>query len=120
MYNSNKNKIKMALWQRIEKVGECWLWTGKRNNGPYPGNDSYSFTPCVMVDKKYKSTRRVIWEICGGKLFKSFNIRAKCGTELCVRPSHLTDRPPSTWGKVEFPIKSELPISDEETLTINF
>jgi len=75
----------MALIDRTEEVGDCFLWTGSTSGG----NPTY--TPhgktCTLV-------RRAMFELAGGVLKPRVPLITTCGEKLCIHPEHI--KPSST------------------------
>lgn len=71
------------FWAKVDKSGECWLWTGAKNNKGYgqiglPGRGTGS-----MLAHRYSFLLHY------GPIHVSLFICHKCDTPLCVRPDHL-------------------------------
>lgn len=69
------------FWAKVDKSGECWMWTGKRfsTNGYGVGS----------IRGKSTGAHRVSWELHNGPIPKGKFIRHRCDTKACVRPDHL-------------------------------
>jgi len=68
------------FWQRVDKSGDCWLWTGGRNRDGYGrlerGND-------VIQAHRYA------WLITFGPIPPGLEACHRCDNPPCVRPDHL-------------------------------
>lgn len=70
-----------AFWERVDKSGDCWMWTGATNTR-YPvfalggrGNMGYA--------------HRFSFELNVGPIPDGYEIDHLCRVPLCVRPDHL-------------------------------
>lgn len=74
----------MLMEPRVVEEGDCLLWTGATTaDGDRP--KVYSAGEAFPV-------RLMIWKAMHGDPKPGFRIGAKCGTPLCVEPSHLIER----------------------------
>ncbi len=68
------------FWQRVDKAGDCWLWTwGKSSTG-------YGL---LRVDGKPQSVHRLSWKIHFGEIPEGMFVLHSCDVRACVRPDHL-------------------------------
>jgi HNH endonuclease len=68
------------FWSKVDKSGECWLWTACRHVDGYG-----SFN----LNKKNMRAHRLSWEMENGKIPAGLCVLHRCDVRLCVRPSHL-------------------------------
>ena len=66
---------------RIDKSGDCWIWTGARQ-----GPDSYGR---FRYDGKVALTHRLSYELANGPIEPGLQICHTCDNPPCVRPDHL-------------------------------
>lgn len=72
----------IRFWSRVNKSGDCWLWTGHQNA---PGRYGR-----IRIGGKSLLTHRVSWALANGPIPDDLCVLHLCDTTLCVRPSHLT------------------------------
>ena len=68
--------LEIPFWSRVDKSGECWLWTGWVNRGGY-GSCSRG------------TAHRVAWELANGPIPDRLMVLHHCDIRRCVRPDHL-------------------------------
>ena len=68
------------FWERVDTTGECWLWTGHRNEDGY-GTLGWQY-------KQY-SAHRLSYEIAYGAIPPGLCVCHRCDNPPCVRPDHL-------------------------------
>jgi len=78
------------FWPRVNRegpvpphrpeLGPCWLWTGATTPGGYG-----RFT----LNKVYKSTHRVSYELTHGLIPDGLDVLHRCDVRMCVNPAHL-------------------------------
>jgi HNH endonuclease len=78
------------FWERVDRSGTCWLWTGTRDRG---------YAVFKRHGKKHMATRYV-YELYYGPVPDGHHITHTCegDTTLCVRPEHLIAALPSEIG----------------------
>jgi hypothetical protein len=67
---------KGEFWERVEKTGGCWLWTGSRNGGGY-GNYGG------------KGAHRYAYELLKAPIPPGLVIDHLCRVRHCVNPDHM-------------------------------
>lgn len=73
-------KDKARFWAKVDRTGNCWLWTAAVDK------DGYGF---FKVYPKMVRAHRVSYEIAHGPIAPGVKIDHTCHTPSCVNPSHL-------------------------------
>ena len=68
---------------RIDKTGDCWMWTGSRTKAGY-GQLQYR-----RVSQQPLLAHRVAWELRFGSAPGKLHVLHHCDNPACVRPEHL-------------------------------
>jgi hypothetical protein len=68
------------FWSKVNKDGDCWLWTG------YIGSNGYGR---YHYNGKQRPAHRAAFEITNGPVAPELFIDHLCHNPLCVRPDHL-------------------------------
>lgn len=73
----------VRMWARVERSGECWVWTGARMKTGHGqiGADAPSHRTVL--------THRLSWESAYGPIPEGLQVNHTCDNPPCVRPSHL-------------------------------
>lgn len=69
------------FWSKVDKTGDCWLWTGTRDPKGY---GSFS-----EGRGSTRGAHRVAWEMANGPVPEGLYLDHLCRTPACVRVSHL-------------------------------
>lgn len=75
-----KKTTEERFWSKVDRTGECWLWTGACNSDHY-GRFSHG--------GKLALPHRLSFEWAHGEIPEGLHIDHRCGTRNCVRPDHL-------------------------------
>lgn len=67
------------FWEKVNKSGECWLWTAGKTSG-------YGV---IRVDGKNFLAHRLSWEWANGSIPDGMCIDHICLERSCVNPKHL-------------------------------
>lgn len=68
------------FWDRVDKTGECWLWTGARARKDYGA---------VRFQGRQQPAHRVAWQLTFGPIPGGLFVLHHCDNPPCVRPDHL-------------------------------
>jgi hypothetical protein len=72
--------LDQRFWARVDKSGDCWLWTGAKNL------DGYGV---ISSEGKPSLTHRVAYELQVGPIPRGQQIDHICHATSCVRAEHL-------------------------------
>lgn len=74
-----KSELK-RFWKKVDKSGDCWLWTAYKKKGGYG---------TFNVEGTMITAHRFSWQIHFGGIPEGMNVLHKCDTPACIRPEHL-------------------------------
>lgn len=73
------------FWSRVDKSGECWLWTGSTYRAP---RNRTQYGHLRDAGKDWV-THRYAWFVTFGPIPPGKQVNHHCDTTLCCRPDHL-------------------------------
>ena len=76
----NYPPAKERLFQRVDKSGECWLWTGGKTY------DGYGM---MKVDGRQTYVHRFSYQLHKGEIPEGMFVCHSCDVPNCVNPDHL-------------------------------
>ena len=68
------------FYSKIDKSGNCWLWTGTRHRMGYGR---------FKLNGKMMYTHRIMWELKNGPIPDDLFVLHKCDNPPCCNPEHL-------------------------------
>lgn len=80
-YKRKSNPIEERFWSRVNKSGDCWIWTGCTTGNGYGA---------IQYNGKQEGTHRVAWMMVHGSIPKGMMVMHACDNPLCVRIDHLS------------------------------
>ena len=75
------SSIQKRFWDKVNKDGDCWLWTAGKNG------DGYGYF--AIAHRQMLRASRYSWEITSGPIPSGLFVLHKCDVKLCVKPDHL-------------------------------
>lgn len=77
------SEVEAKFWARVDKSGDCWLWTGAANNG------RGQFTVTRQPMRVRVPAHVFAWTAANGEVPEGRLVVTTCGRLLCVRSDHL-------------------------------
>lgn len=68
------------FWEKVDKSGDCWLWTGTIQHSGYG---------VLKIDGKTIRAHRCAWELENGPIPDGMVVMHICDNRRCVRVAHL-------------------------------
>lgn len=68
------------FWDRVDRAGDCWVWTGSTNKNGYGW---------FWWNGKNQRSHRVAWELTHGPIESDVKVLHTCDNPTCVNPDHL-------------------------------
>ena len=78
-----RTPIEDRFWPKVDKSGDCWLWTGGQNLQGYGVISKGGHVSRKML------AHRLAYELANGPIPEGVNVLHRCDTPLCVRADHL-------------------------------
>ena len=73
-------KLEDRFWSKVDKSGDCWIWTANRNA------KGYGFFKIGSVNSL---AHRVSYDLCVGEIPDGMLCLHRCDNPPCVNPKHL-------------------------------
>lgn len=81
---SEPERLKRAFEKRVDRTGDCWIWTG------YVNPNGYGQLGTILQGKKDTIlAHRLSWMLFRGPLVEGLVIDHLCRDRRCVNPEHL-------------------------------
>lgn len=78
--------MKDRFWSKVDKTGDCWLWTASVNQRGY---GQFKIYDRGNGKQKVMETHRVAWLLENGDIPAGIQVCHKCDNPRCVRLDHL-------------------------------
>lgn len=80
-----KTSLAERFWSKVDKSGDCWLWTGATWKNGYGA---------FHVNRRVTTAHRIAWELTNGPIPEGKGhhgtcVCHTCDVRNCVRPDHL-------------------------------
>lgn len=70
------------FWSKVDKSGDCWLWTGAKGKGLHAYGK-------VMIRRVTFKSSRVAYALTVGPIPDGMHVLHRCDNPPCVNPAHL-------------------------------
>lgn len=78
--DAKRGSLEERFWSKVDTSGDCWEWTGSRNDRGYG---------CIRIDGRTRQVHRVAWVLQRGSIPDGVNVLHHCDNPSCVRAEHL-------------------------------
>jgi hypothetical protein len=78
-----KGSLPERLWAKVDKSGDCWIWTGAKSSRGYGTIGAGAPSKAVLL------VHRVSYALTNGPIAEGLVIDHRCHVQLCVNPAHL-------------------------------
>lgn len=83
-FRSNvRAKALAEFWNRTDRSGECWVWTGDK----LP--TGYGVVRWKGLPHRHTRVHRIAWELARGPIPDGLWVLHRCDNPPCIRPDHL-------------------------------
>jgi hypothetical protein len=79
-YDSGSPTLEARFWSRVDKSGDCWIWTGARSDAQYGQ---------IRDKRRIHLAHRLSYEWAHGPIAPGSFVCHSCDNPPCVRPDHL-------------------------------